>query len=178
MARRALPPTVGIRRRDRRPRRRRARRDRLRDGRRSEGPGRDGGLASDASPPAASSKNHVARRRRGQGRALAPELWRALDANDHGDAASCYLAVAALTTQAQGALGPVARMLRTRVCSSDRFVSVRRTDAESPSSVYAAAVAARVLCDACESGRGVGFTTFSRVATGVVVYSEADPEKL
>ena len=47
--------------------------------------------------------------------ALAPELWRALDANDHGDAASCYLAVAALTTQAQGALGPVARMLRTRL---------------------------------------------------------------
>ena len=54
--------------------------------------------------------------------ALAPELWRALDANDHGDAASCYLAVAALTTQAQGALGPVARMLRTRSARSDGCV--------------------------------------------------------
>ena len=93
--------------------------------------------------------------------ALAPELWRALDANDHGDAASCHLAVAALTTQAQGALGPVARMLRTRLLeATDAFL--RTTDAESPSSVYAAAVAARVPCDACEERPGESSaTTFS-----------------
>ena len=98
--------------------------------------------------------------------ALAPELWRALDANDHGDAASCYLAVAALTTQAQGALGPVARMLRTRLLeATDAFL--RTTDAESPSSFYAPPPWQRVYCATpARSGRGVELYNFSSSRDG------------
>ena len=107
--------------------------------------------------------------------ALAPELWRAFDANDHGDAASCYLAVAALTTQAQGALGPVARMLRTR-CRSDRCAA--RTHGRGVTIIVLrgrgrGACIVRRLRGAARESRA----PFPRVATGVVVHSEADPEQ-
>jgi hypothetical protein len=67
-------------------------------------------------------------------------------------------------------------MLRTRLLeATDAFL--RRTDAESPSSVYAAAVAARVLCDACEERPGSrALQLFLESRRAWFSVSEADPE--
>lgn len=135
--------------------------------------------ASHVAPPAPPVVEKITTTEAAAARAasLAPELWHALDAQNYGGAASCYLAVAALTKRARGALGPVARMLRTRLLeATDAFL--RRTDADAASSVYASAVAACVLCDSCADepgGRALRLFLESRRAW--LASTDEDPER-